>query len=253
MFGIKNLVPKEFQVFLKHIGPSAFKIISVKEASSALYGLSQSYLNSKEAKALQVKVKPLLPKGVEMGDVSDSSVPANAEKEYGHRILQIYFSQIQSTEGLFLDLRQKHFQWQEDHLIWQPSNLQVRLKESFRQGLHSVYLGFYSDNPKELDAGLLKMGLIKESASEQEKQELKQLLLDHVGSDSPTAVNFELQKFSDSFEKFFAYLKRNNVKLSADFLHLGIYLVSLYLNLDSINQPLNVQKSAQEILLKPTS
>ncbi len=250
MFGIKNLVPKEFQVFLKHIGPSAFKIISVKEASSALYGLSQSYLNSKEAKALQEKVKPLLPSGVDMGSVTDSAVPAEAESEYGHKILQIYFSQIQSTDGLFLDLRQKHFQWNDDHLIWQPSNLQVKLNEPFRQGLHSVYRGFYSDNSEELDDGLLKMGLVKKGASQEEKQELKQLLLDHVGSDSPTAVNFELQKFSNSFEKFFAYLKKNNVKLSADFLHLGIYLVSLYLNLDSINKPLNVQKSAQEILLK---
>src|SRR5690606_3257749 len=56
----------------------------------------------------------------------------------GEKILTLYFAQLFSSEGLFLDLKSVHFTDERPVLKWHPSPFWTRFNEDFRQGLLDV-------------------------------------------------------------------------------------------------------------------
>jgi len=66
-------------------------------------------------------------------------------------------------------------------------------------------------------------------------------LFSHFGKAGEGPVLFELNKFKKSFHELFLHLKRNDLRLTSDFLFLGIYLVTLYLSMSKLGEPLDVK------------
>ena len=102
-----------------------------------------------------------------------------------------------------------------------------------------IYEGYYFENHHKLTEGMLKVGLITDT-NPATVEEIKKLLFSHFGEASDKEVIFELDHFKASFHSLFLYLKKNKIQLSSDFLFLGIYLVTLYLTLSKIGQPVDV-------------
>ena len=50
-----------------------------------------------------------------------------------------------------------------------------------------------------------------------------------------------MNKFQESFYELFKFFMDNEVELSKDFIFLGIYLVTLYLNLEELNVEFDVR------------
>jgi hypothetical protein len=146
----------------------------------------------------------------------------------GQAVLELYFAQIVNPSGLFLDLRRKHFAIDEKHIVtFTPNGFWVKWQEPFREGLLNIYTGYYEDRSDLIDKGLGQIGLINSEMSPNEVLEVKNMLLAHIGGDY-RQQKFLIADFTASFERFFNFLLDKKIRLSADFLYLGIYLASLY-------------------------
>ncbi|OYW78781.1 MAG: hypothetical protein B7Z19_06555, partial [Polynucleobacter sp. 32-46-5] len=56
--------------------------------------------------------------------------------------------------------------------------------------------------------------------------------------------------FKNSFINIFHFLLEKKVRMSADFMYLGLMLVTLYLHLEELNQPLNVRTIFIDVMKK---
>jgi hypothetical protein len=74
-------------------------------------------------------------------------------------ILALYFGQLFSPHGVFLDLRSSHFHHTEQ-LLWHPGALWTKFSPTFREGLIEVYDGFYLEKDDLYKHGLIKIGLL---------------------------------------------------------------------------------------------
>jgi len=245
MIGLKTLIPKEFRPFLKYIGPSAFDVIEWKKSLKPIGQISSRYFTNDGVENLIKTYQAYKPQDLKLvnENLGDIKVQPN---ELGEMILKIYFSQLENPNGSFLDLKKDNFFLKDNYISWQPNGLWHKWDNHFREGLLYVYKGFYDSQNALMQQGLEKMSLVHSDMKESTKKEIIDLLVSHVGSESPTNVKFSLEIFEKSFEDFFKILKSEKIRLPADFLFLGIYLVSLYSNLEKIDLPFNVQKAYLE-------
>ena len=72
---------------------------------------------------------------------------------------------------------------------------------------------------------------------------MKSLFKNHFGEGDQTAVQFEASKFTDSFQAVFKHVFQQKKRLPVEFAFLGIYLVTLYLNLGEIEDGLDVRSA----------
>ncbi len=165
----------------------------------------------------------------------------------GEEILKLYFAQLFSPHGVALDLRIHQFESSDSKLIFHPSSLWATFDHEFRNGLIQMYQGFYLQDDSLLELGLMQTGLLKPYWSPETRNELKSLLKSHFGNSLEEGMIFSMNHFNTSFPKIARFLITNKVKISHNFLFLGIYLVSLYLALENIRSPLPVSKIFKEI------
>jgi hypothetical protein len=176
------------------------------------------------------------------------SWPTTRREEFGHLLLELYFTQLTQPEGLFVDLRAQQFGYDGDQYLWQP-HFALQLASDFRQGLIDLYKGFYQPNPNLFDQALAALGLLDPNWSESQKADLKELLEAHFGSSTQTKTVFAINDFRQSFHALFQFFKNQEVTIAPDFLTVGCYLVTLYLALDPLAIPLDVNQVVQKTLL----
>ena len=161
--------------------------------------------------------------------------------EAGESVLRLYFTQLRNSKGLCLDLRPRHFEYRNNTLVFSPNNVWLAFSEDFRVGLLNLYKGFYFDNDELFETALKSIGLTK-NLSPKEDEELKELFRKHFGPGDQEEVVFSLEHFKESFYELFKVFMDHEVALDKDFMFLGVYLVGLYMNLESLNVPLNVRE-----------
>jgi hypothetical protein len=164
------------------------------------------------------------------------------KKIAGDLVLTLYFEQLFSDEGLFLDLRSHHFGQEDEKLLWHPSLFWTKFDEHFRLGLLKVYDGFYLENDEAYYQGLEDLGLTKKSFTLNEKNELGDLFRSHFGGAINQEMPFKISHLQESIIKMSNFLLKKKVKISKDFLYLGICLVTLYSTLDELGQEHMVKK-----------
>ncbi|NTV46945.1 MAG: hypothetical protein HGB11_10610 [Chlorobiales bacterium] len=164
--------------------------------------------------------------------------PAERQR-FGVAVLEVFFSQLFSEAGFFIDLREHGFSLDAETIYWNPPNLWYHLDHNFRTGLLKVYDGYFFGPFSYAEEGLRDLGLFTEDHAA--NQRVVDLLLSHFGTGEQRDVLFEIEPFAKSFEQFFDYLKEKNISLDANFIYFGIYLITLYLCLDKLKVPLDAR------------
>lgn len=172
----------------------------------------------------------------------------NQNKMLGNTLLKIYFLQLFSPHGIFLDLRSHHFfkSPSDDsfshQLWWVPSPFWTQMSSQFRSGILKVYEGFYLEDENLYYQGLEEIALLNPQMSHQEKTELGLLFKKQFGNALDEEMNFKLDHLKESIIHLSNFMVRKRLKISNDFLYLGIYLVTLYSTLEELNSYHPVKK-----------
>lgn len=164
-------------------------------------------------------------------------------KEFGQTLLTLYFQNILSSRPFFLDLRQERFFVHGGKTFWNPSSFWGTFTDEFRHGVSQLYQGFYYDKSDLFKKGLVQVGLLNEQWPEEDQQKIMTLFINHFGANKNAPMKFNLDTFQASFKEIFLFLMKKKVKLSTDFLFLGVTLVTLYLHLESLGDSYDVKAS----------
>jgi hypothetical protein len=160
-------------------------------------------------------------------------------KDRGDRVLRLFFLQILREPTWFLDFRSIAFvERSGGSLQWSPQPYYYEFSPKFLSGIRMLYRGFYSGDESLFDQALIELRLMP----------AKKSLVRHFGTGDQTSVTFQLKTFQNTFTEVFEECAREKVKLETDFFVLGIALLSLYENLESLGKPLNARASFEEAL-----
>jgi hypothetical protein len=217
---------------LAHEFPKISRRIIQKEGYSQLFDLQKELLSP-----FNILLKP--------GPVIPSDIKSN--KAVGEKILTLYFTQLFSPHGIFLDIRPHHFNESDGELSFHPSPFWTRFDDSFRQGLLKVYQGFYLEQEDIYFLGLEEIGLLKHEWSHADKKKLGDLFRAQFGEALSQEMSFDLEHFKNSIIKMSEFMLNKKVNISKDFLYLGIYLVTMYAALEETNVKLPVKKIYLEV------
>ena len=236
---------------LRLLPQKAFKLLSFKETLRIGAAVTKSIFD----KQLYESSFKKRCEGWRLDDielVNESLMPTDAffTKEDGENILKVYFSQLfERNLPIHIDLRKNSFSRKET-LHWSPSKINYTFSQNFLDGVCALYTGFYFNDTDKFEDGLTQLGMINVSMSEVQKNNIKELFLNHFGEGKTAAVKFSLKKLQASFNEIFSYFLKEDIPLNPEFAILGIYLVTLYSTLENIPEALNVSEVFSEIALK---
>jgi hypothetical protein len=172
------------------------------------------------------------------GGPSRARVPEKPS-DYAQKVVTLYFHQLWTGEAAIIDLRASALTedpHDAERIIWHPGSMWTVWDEDFRAHLRDVYAGFYGDDRSRFESGLEALGL--GGASE--------LFERHFGEDLE-ATRFELEDFIGTFHDIFLFCRERNIELAGEFLSLGIYLATLYENLDRLDVTVNVRRCVERV------
>lgn len=238
-----RFLPAVLKELSRHVPTILFQTVDWGELALEIPKISKRLIQKEGFHDLFELQKNLLdPYHIVLTDtLPDKNLDLN-KKVIGEQLLTLYFVQLFSDSGIFLDLRFSHFAQNNLNLIWHPSSLWCQLEHHFRIGLLKVYEGFYFQNDHLYYQGLEDIGLLKSNFSKEEKDELGNLFRMQFGSALDQEMNFELKNLTDSIIKMSHFLLSKKIRISKDFLYLGIYLVTLYSSLEELGVQLPVKK-----------
>jgi hypothetical protein len=229
---LMRILPGVLKELSKHVPTVLFQTVEWSELASELPKISRRIIQKEGHEELFHVQKTLLdPYNIVL---TNEGMKGNLPKEkwVGEKILTLYFTQVFSPDGLFLDLRSQNFEVQGSDLRWNPNSFWTKFSDEFRQGLIKVYKGFYLDNDDIYYEGLEGIGLLKKDFSPEDKKELGSLFRQHFGGESEQTFN--LEKFNQSIISMSNFMLNKKVTISKDFLYLGIYLVTMYSTLEEL-------------------
>jgi hypothetical protein len=240
---LMRILPGVLKELSKHVPTVLFQTVEWSELASEIPKISRRIISKEGYDDLYLKQKDLLdPYDIVLTNETLTGKPIKADKWTGEKWLTLYFAQLFSTDGIFIDLRSQHFSDERPDLKWHPASFWTKLDESFRQGLLKVYEGFYLENDELYYEGLEEIGLLKPSFSLEDKKKLGDLFKEQFGGASNEEMSFNLEHFKTSIIKMSDFMLKKKVKISKDFLYLGIYLVTLYSSLEETKEKLPVKK-----------
>lgn len=228
---LMSWLPSALKELLIHVPTLLFEVVAWKELTKDISTLSARLLTGSGAEDLRKKTAQHLPNTLSFSTHSQSP---SLSQSLGETILELYFRQLHFKEGMFLDLRAKNFSQEDDRFTWNPNSMWASFSPSFIGALEKLYDGFYFGDDQLFHQGLIETGLINESWKRSDQDEMKKLFKAHFGSAIETPMEFKLALFQKSFQNVFSFLMEKKVKLSTDFLILGVMLVTLYLSLEEI-------------------
>lgn len=228
---LMSWLPRALKELITHVPTLLFEVVSWTELSKDISALSQRLITGSGAAELRQKLTKSLPKSLNFTDQSSPLVRSN---QLGEMILELYFRQLKNKDGMFLDLRLRHFSGSENRFMWNPNSMWTCFSPAFREALQKLYDGFYLGSDQVFHDGLVETGLISQDWSVEDQLEMKRLFKAHFGSAIDQPMEFKLASFQESFQNVFSFLMKKKVKLSTDFLILGVMLVTLYLSLEEL-------------------
>jgi predicted unusual protein kinase regulating ubiquinone biosynthesis (AarF/ABC1/UbiB family) len=240
---LMKILPGVLKELTKHVPTVLFQVIEWSEITSEIPKITRkilqregfvAFLKNQNSFLAPLKI-PLLP---EINTTKKSAWT----KQAGEKVLEIYFAQIFSPHGIFLDLRAQNFSVGDGEFIWLPTGLWATLNEKFRQGLLKVYEGFYLGHEEIYYQGLIDIGLMDSAWSDEDKKKMANLFREQFGDANTESVAFSLEMFNQSMTRTFNFILQKKRQITKDFLYLGIYLVTLYSTLEKVGSPLPVKQ-----------
>ena len=231
--------PKILKEILSNLPTIILKSVNItevlKEAGPFLLRFGKSELDAKLFGSLQYLQTNKL-------QIVNKLTQNSADQSLGIAVLKLYFGQLKNEQGLVLDMRSQHFSQAGTILNWKPNSTWYKMKNEFRLAIIDLYKSFYFDNHEKFVQALSELGLSKGLNAEQ-VLELKELFKNHFGNGDQTEVNFDLNAFNDSFAELFKFFVAHKVEIKTDFIFLGVYLITLYQNLEKIGGSHNVREA----------
>lgn len=237
-----RILPGALKELSKHVPTILFKVVDWGELASELPKISRRMLQKEGYSDFFRNQKAWLsPLKIELTEAGQGTTDLVVTKEVAEKFLTLYFAQLYSPHGIFLDLRTQHFAKKEDELLWNPTGLWTKFDEKFRTGLMKIYDGFYLQNDRLYQEGLLESGLMKSDWPEEDKKKIGNIFKEQFGSSLTADMTFELEHFKQSMFRTSDFLLSKKVTITKDFLYLGIYLVTLYSTLEKCDDKLAVK------------
>jgi hypothetical protein len=245
---LMRILPGVLKELMKHVPTVLFEVVEWKLLVSELPKLSRRLLQKEGYDELfDLQSNFLETFGIHL--VSDvPSIPAHqVGQPVAEKILCLYFAQLFSPHGLFLDLGPTHLDYNEGGLNFHPNGLWTKFHPDFSQGLKKIYDGFYLEDETIFHQGLLACGLTSKEWPETDREKLAKLFKSHFGASLTSEMSFDLETFKESFFKVADFMLEKKVIISIDFLYLGIALVTLYSSLEKTKAKVNVKKVYLEV------
>jgi len=216
---------------------SGFLLLKQMKDRASYMGDVEKLKSTLELPAVDVTTRPRSP---DAGEV----LPRKLSRVEGELILQVYFRQIVACDTLHLDLRARHFsKLQDGRLLWEPSALRTSWDSSFRQGVLSLYEGFYYSRPEVFEQGLERLGLFGSHQDVATRRKVASVFSEHFGEGRSRPIRFEVAHLRSSFESIFEMLLSYGIPIDSRFAMLGAALCTLYTTLEKIEEPLDVRRS----------
>ena len=236
-----RILPAVLKELSKHVPTVLFQTVEWSELASELPKITRRMIQKEGFQELFDEQSQLLsPYNISLTNRLNPDSESKLSKKAGDKILTLFFVQLFSPDGIFLDLRPAHFSSSNGFLEWQPSGFWTKFDEAFRLGLLEVYEGFYLNKDDLYFKGLEKIGLIKSDWPLEDKEKLAALFRGQFGNNDMT---FNLEQFKDSIVQMSDFMLKKKVKISKDFLYLGIYLVTLYSSLEDTKECYSVKST----------
>ncbi len=249
-----RILPGVLKELLKHVPTVLFEAVDWSVLAHELPKLSRRLIQKEGYQELFEQHQTFLkPFDIHLKENIHNHLDLKHDLWSSEKILTLYFAQLFSPHGLFLDLRPNHFEVAKPSLNFHPSGLWTKFSEEFSQGLAEIYDGFYLGKDELFNSGLIKLGLSSPNWPQKDREELAQLFKSHFGSSVNQEMSFELESFKASLVNITHFLLEKKVKISNDFLYLGIYLVTLYSALEKSRVRINVKNIYMDVRAKVNS
>ena len=217
-------IPKELKDFSVWLNPKNLQAFNKLE----IIKLARHILKNK-TKPLSVELQK------QLGQDLDES-----DKSKGIFALRVYFYQLLCNDELSLDLRPSRFSY-DDGWRFKGENLAFKFNNDLQQALINTYEIYYENQAHGLGQCLDEMGLIVDSWTEEEKQEFEDIFKSHFQQEYKTKQFFKLSDLLNSFSNIFFFIRKRGGTVPSEFSLLGVYLTSLYMTLNNIEEPIDVQ------------
>jgi hypothetical protein len=238
-----RILPGVLKELSKHVPTVLFQTVEWSELAAEIPKLSRRIVQKEGYDDLYQTHRELLdPYDIQLTNQALTPSQFADPKSCGTRLLTLYFVQLFSRDGIFLDLRPQHFEEESSILKWHPTGLWTQLDEGFRQGLLKVYEGFYLENDDLYYQGLEEIGLLSPSFGKDDKQQLGDLFRAQFGGALDMEMRFDLEHLKNSIVGLSNFMLQKKVTISKDFLYLGIYLVTLYATLEKLGESYPVKE-----------
>lgn len=236
-----RFLPGVLKEIMKHIPTVLFDTVEWGVLAHEFPKVSKRYLQKEGFAELFAHQKSFLdPYDILLKSSIDKRSPLSSQ--VGNSVLKLYFLQIHSPYGIFLDHSENHFDLIEQKFVFSPNPLWTKFDPLFQTGLIKIYDGYYFEDNQMFLQGLYECKLMNPSWDEHKKQQMMDLFKDNFGISKDENMSFRLDQFKDSFMKIADFLLENKVKIGPDFIYLGISLITMYSCLEKLNTEANVQK-----------
>ncbi len=227
-------LPKELDFLLGLISPNFLAVLPKLELLKIGTSLS--------ANTIKNKIPTTLPKNIAELSESDSK---KKDLYLGQLLLELYFKQIlYPCEYIILDLRYTHFSYQDEVLLWEKTALVTTLSSDFKQGLKLLYEGFYQSDEDSFAEGLRLLRLFQ---TQEQQEKISTLFKDYFQKGADGEMKFDVAEFIFSFDKIFAYLIDEKVKIHPEFIYLGMMLGTLYWSLQHLGPNYNAAEAFNKV------
>jgi len=166
------------------------------------------------------------------------------EEDQAQFALRLYFYQLRLHQSISLDLRRSRFQYDK---CWRfkGQTLAHAFDVDTVDALMETYRIFYTEPGASLLPSLKKMNLVPDHWSAEQEHGLENIFEAHFDQGSSGKMKFEFSQLLQSFTKIFQFIHSNKGKVPSEFAMLGVYLSSLYMNLETVSCELDVKAAYQ--------
>lgn len=238
-----RILPGVLKELMKHVPTVLFEAVEWSVLASEIPILSRRIIQKEGFDELfDLQSGFLAPFQIKLTSHVDKNFDLLNQKIAAENILTLYFAQLFSPHGLFLDLGPTHIDYTEGTFHFKPTGVWTKFSYEFSDGLKDIYDGFYLEDEKILHRGLIKSKLTSSLWSEEDRQKLANLFKSNFGESLTDEMTFDLESFKESFFKIADFMLNKKVNISTDFLYLGIALVTMYSSLEKTKTKVNVKE-----------
>lgn len=227
---------------LLELAPTSLDLLSSWSLARQTLDLLRNATNARRFVAVLTRLQSLLRVGAIPVLVQDHRNPpklvphdelSRSQRRWiGQLALEIYFTQVLRGEVAVIDLWPSRFGVDTDgDALWAPRPFYLRWDPAFREGVRSIYVGFFLDDRARFEDGIRQLGL----------GEAADALVAHFGGGNQRSVRFGVENLRATLGTVARGHTSRRAPLHPNFAAFGLYLISLHELLGSLDMAFDVR------------